>query len=95
MEQKSSVLTELTSMADRNISGFITYDSTTSRELRQSVRARMTETMMPERCGGGNNSKGIVCGCLRRTHGRNTDGVQWPRAITPRDHVPGSKILHI
>jgi hypothetical protein len=33
MEQKSSVSTELTTMTDRNISGFIIYDITTSREL--------------------------------------------------------------
>jgi hypothetical protein len=32
-EWKSTMSTELTSMADRNISGFIIYDRTTSREL--------------------------------------------------------------
>jgi hypothetical protein len=34
MKQKSSVSIELASMAGMNISGFITYDSTTSRKLR-------------------------------------------------------------
>jgi hypothetical protein len=94
MEQKSSVSTELTSMVDRNISRFITYDSTTSRELRQSVGARVTETTMPKRCGSDNNSKGVVCGRLRRTRARKTDVAQQIRAITPGDHVHGSKILH-
>jgi hypothetical protein len=75
MKQKSSVSTELTNMADRNISGFITYDSTTSREFQQGIRARMTETIMPERCGGGSIIKGIVCGRLRRVHDKKTDGV--------------------
>jgi hypothetical protein len=94
MERKSSVSTELTGMVDRNIRGFITYESITSRELRQGIGARMTKMMMPERCGGGSSSKGVVCGCLRRARGRKTDGVQWPEAITPSDHVSGSKILH-
>jgi hypothetical protein len=94
MERKSSVSTELTSMVDKNISGFIIDNSTTSRKLRQGVGARMTETTMPERCGVGKSSKGVVCGRLRRTLGRKAYHVQWPRAITPGDYVPGSKILH-
>jgi hypothetical protein len=85
---------KLTSMEDRNISGFITYNSTTSRELRQSIGASVIETTVPKRYGGGSNSKKVVCGCLRMTRGRKTDGVQLPEAITPSDHVPGSKILH-
>jgi hypothetical protein len=48
MKQKSNVLTELANMADKNISGFITYYSTTSREIRQSNGVRMTETTMLE-----------------------------------------------
>jgi hypothetical protein len=94
MKQKSSVSTELTSMTDRNMSKFITYYSTTSRELRQSIRARMTEIMMPKRCGADSSSKDIVCGHMRRTCGRKTDGVQRPGAITLGDRVPGSKIHH-
>jgi hypothetical protein len=47
MEWMSSVSTQLISMVDRNISGVIKYDSTTSRELLQSVGARVTETMIP------------------------------------------------
>jgi hypothetical protein len=80
-------------MTDRNILGFITYDNTTSRELQQSVGERMTETTIPERCGG-SNSKGVVCRCLRMTYRRKMYGVQQPRAIIPGDHIPGSKILH-
>jgi hypothetical protein len=80
-------------MADRNILEFITYDSTTSRELRESVGERMTETTMPERCGG-SNSKGVVCRCLRMMCSRKMYGVQRPIAIIPDDHIPGSKILH-
>jgi hypothetical protein len=76
---------ELASMADRNISGFITNNHTGSRELQQSVRAKRW---------GSSSSKGVVCGCLRSTRGRKTDGVQWPRGITPGGHVLGSKILH-
>jgi hypothetical protein len=88
MEQKSSVSTELTSMVDRNILGFVTYDSTTSRELRQSVGVSMTETTMLERCGVGSCSKGVVCGRLRRMCGsRKMNGVKRPRAITPGDHI--------
>jgi hypothetical protein len=94
MKRKSSVSTEINSMADRNISRFITYDSTTSREFRQSIGARMTEATMLERCGAGSSSKSVVCGHLRRTRGRKTDGIQQPGAITPGDHVPGRKILH-
>jgi hypothetical protein len=81
-------------MVDKNISGFITYDSTTSRELQQSVGARMTEMMMPKRCGASSSSKGAICGRLTMAHGKKTDGVQQPVAITPGDHIPGSKILH-
>jgi hypothetical protein len=73
---KSSMLIDLRSMADRNILGFIAYNRTTSRELRQSIRVRVTETIMLERCGGDSSSKGVVCGCLRRMCGRKTDGVQ-------------------
>jgi hypothetical protein len=61
MKWKSSVSTELASMADRNISEFITYDRTTSRELQQSVGARMTKAIMLERCGAGSNSRGVIC----------------------------------
>jgi hypothetical protein len=50
--------------------------------------------MVPEQCGGGSSSKGIVCGCLRGTCGKKMDDVQWPRAITPSDHVSNRKILH-
>jgi hypothetical protein len=64
MEQKSSMSTELASMTDRNISGFITYNRTRNRKLRQSVGARVTETVVPEQRGGGSSSKGIVCGHL-------------------------------
>jgi hypothetical protein len=67
--------TELSSMADRNILGFITSYSTTSGELHQSIRTRMTETTMSERSGVGNSSKGVECGCLRRMCGRKTVGV--------------------
>jgi hypothetical protein len=94
MEWKSSVSTELTSMVDRNIFVFITYYSTTSRELQQSVEARVTETTMPERCGADSSSKCLVCERLRRMCGRKTDGVQQPETITLDDHVPGSKIHH-
>jgi hypothetical protein len=94
MKWKSSASTELASMADNNISGFITCYSTTSREIQQNIGARMTEMTMPERCGASSSSKGIVCGCLWRMHGWKTDGVQRPGAITPSDHVPGSKIIH-
>jgi hypothetical protein len=83
MEQKSSTSTELASMTDRNISGFITYNRTRNRKLRQSIGARVTETAVPERCGGGSSSKGIVCGYLRSTRDRKMDDVQWPEAITP------------
>jgi hypothetical protein len=86
--------TELTSMTDMNISGFITYNRTTSTELRQSVGTRVTNMTVPEQCVGGSSNKGILCGCLRWMRGWKTDGVQRPRAITPGDHVPGSKILH-
>jgi hypothetical protein len=85
---------ELASMAYKNISRSITYNRTRSRKLRQNVGARVTKTIVLERRGGNNNNKGAVCGCLRSTCGRKMDGVQWPRAITPGDHVPGSKILH-
>jgi hypothetical protein len=64
------------------------------RVVRQGIGGRMTKTMMPERCGGGSSSKGVVCEGLRRVRGRKTDGVQQSGAITPGDHVPGSKILH-
>jgi hypothetical protein len=94
MERKSSMSTELTSMADMNISRFITNNCTRSRNLQQSVEARVTKTIVLERCGGGSSSKGIVCGRLR-TCGRKTEGVHRPGAITHGDHVPGSKILHI
>jgi hypothetical protein len=94
MKQKSSVSIELASIPDRNISWFITCYRTTSRELRQSVRARMSKTTMPERCGAGSSSEGVMCERLRRMSGRKADGVQQPGAITPGDHVPGSKILH-
>jgi hypothetical protein len=67
--------TELASMVDKNISRFITCYNTTSGELRQSIHAKMIETMMLERCGAGNNSKGVECGCLRRMSGRKIDGV--------------------
>jgi hypothetical protein len=70
MKWKNSVSTELLGVADLNILGFITCYSTTSRELQQSVRARMTETMMTERCDPNSSSKGVVCGRLRRTCGR-------------------------
>jgi hypothetical protein len=40
--------TELASMVDRNISGFIKYNRTSRGELRQSIRARVTETAVPE-----------------------------------------------
>jgi hypothetical protein len=50
---------------------------------------------VPERCGDNmSSSKGIVCGYLRSTCGKKMDGVQWPQAITPDDHVPSSKIFH-
>jgi hypothetical protein len=39
---------ELTSMVDRNISRFITNNRTRSRELQQSIEARVTETMVLE-----------------------------------------------
>jgi hypothetical protein len=94
MEQKSSMSTELASMIDRNISEFITYNRTRCRKLQQSIGARVTETAILERHGGGNNSKGVVCGCLRSTCGRKTDDVHKPRAITPGVHVPVIKILH-
>jgi hypothetical protein len=94
MEWMSSVSTQLISMVDRNISGVIKYDSTTSRELLQSVGARVIETMIPNRCGAGSSSNGIACGRLKRTRGKKTDGVQWPKAITHDDHVPGSMVLH-
>jgi hypothetical protein len=81
-------------MADRYISGFITYNRIRSRELRQSVGARVTKTTVPERCGAGSSSKGILSGHLKRMLGRKTNGVQRPRAITPGDRVPGRKILH-
>jgi hypothetical protein len=81
-------------MADRNISEFITNNGNSSRELRQSVEARVIETTVPERRGGSSSSKDVVCGRLRSTRGRKTDGVQRPGAITPGDHVSGSKILH-
>jgi hypothetical protein len=81
-------------MEDRNISGFSTNNSTSGRELRQSVEAKVTEIAMPERCGCSSSSKGVVCGRLSSMHGRKTDSVQWLRAITPDDHIPGSKILH-
>jgi hypothetical protein len=57
----------------------------------------VTKMVMPKQRGGGggsNNCKNIVCGCLRSTCGRKMDGVHWPRAITPCDHIPGSRILH-
>jgi hypothetical protein len=85
--------TELASMAYRNISEFFIDDRTSSRELRQSAGVRVTETAVLERCGGNNSSKGVVCERMRIS-GRKTDGVQWPGAITPDDHIPGSKILH-
>jgi hypothetical protein len=88
------MLTELASMADLNISEFITYNCTRSREFQQRIRARVTETTVPEQHEGGSSSKGVVCGCMRRTCGRKMDVVQWFRAITPGDHVPDSKILH-
>jgi hypothetical protein len=81
-------------MAFRNISEFITNNGNSSRELRQSVEARVIETAVPERRGGSSSSKDVVCGRLRSTRGRKTDGVQRPGAITPGDHVSGSKILH-
>jgi hypothetical protein len=40
------------------------------------------------------SSKVVVCGRSRSMRGRETDRVQRPRAITPSDHIPGSKILH-
>jgi hypothetical protein len=43
MERKSSMSIEMASMADNNILGFITYNHTRSRKLRQSVRARVIE----------------------------------------------------
>jgi hypothetical protein len=86
--------TELANMVDKNISGFITCYITNSGELQQSIRAKMTGMTMLERCGVGNNSKGVEYRLLRRMHGRKMDGVQRPGAITPGDHVPGSKILH-
>jgi hypothetical protein len=88
MEWKSSISTELTSMINRNILGFITYNCTKSR------RVRVTEMTVPEQHGGGNNSKGVVCGCLRSTRGKKTDDIQQPEAVIPGDHVSGSKILH-
>jgi hypothetical protein len=44
MEWKSSMSTELISMADMNISEFIAYNRTRSRKLQQSIRARVIET---------------------------------------------------
>jgi hypothetical protein len=95
MQQKSSMSTKLTIMADRNISSFITDNHTRSREFQQSVGARVTETMVSKRRRGSSNNKGVICGCLRSTRGRKTNGVHRPGAITPGDHIPGSKILHI
>jgi hypothetical protein len=48
MKQKSSMLTELTSMVDMNISRFITYNRSRSRELQQRVGGRVTEKTVPE-----------------------------------------------
>jgi hypothetical protein len=39
---------ELTNMTDKNILGFITNNHTRSRKLRQSVGARVTETVVLE-----------------------------------------------
>jgi hypothetical protein len=86
----SSMSIALASLVDRNILGFITYNHTRSRKLRQSVGVRVIETAVPKRCGGDSNSKGIVCGFLRSMHGRKMDGVQRPEAITPGDHIHGS-----
>jgi hypothetical protein len=76
MKRKSSVSTELANMADREMLGFIICYITTNRELQQSVRARMTEMMMLERCGVNSSSEGVVCGRLRRMRGNKTDRVQ-------------------
>jgi hypothetical protein len=81
-------------MVCMNISGFITNNIISSRELRQSIGARVTKTAVLEQCGGSSSSKDVVCGRMRSMHGRKMDGVQRPKAITHVDHISSSKILH-
>jgi hypothetical protein len=81
-------------MANRNIFRFITNNGTSTRKLRQSIGAKVIEMAVLDRRKGGGSSKGIVCGGMRSTCDRKTDGVKQPRAIAPGDHVPSSEVLH-
>ena len=54
----------------------------------EALTTEMSQTTVPQRCGGGGRKSARRRGC------RRPERVEIPRAIAPDDYVLGAKILH-